>query len=147
MTDLEPEQGWAYYRQRMKIDESYRDLKSLLGLERVMNKRQERMEQVLALVLLAYAVALLVGERLRDALFGEPEGPSQAPAATQRDPKAHPRGKQTQRGRRSKWKRYSGAFVLLKGYWPIPTAMRTAAVQQALATFAALVLPSVPTHV
>ena len=34
------------------MDESYRDLKSLLGLERVMNRRQERMEQVLALVLL-----------------------------------------------------------------------------------------------
>lgn len=140
MTDLEPEQGLAYYRQRMKIDESFRDLKSLLGMKRVMNKRQERMEKVLALVLLAYAVALLVGERLRDALFGTPEA---------RPKRAAKRGdKASQRQRLSeKWRRYSGVFVLLKDYWPIPTKQRKQAVQQALRAFAALVLPSVLTHV
>jgi len=138
MTDLEPEQGWAYYWQRMKIEESFRDLKSLLGMARVMNKRQERMEKVLALVLLAYAVALLVGERIRDTLFGGPEAPGPANASTKRKNK---------RRRRSKWRRYSGAFVLLKGYWPISAAVRAAAVKQALTAFAALVLPTVPTHV
>ncbi|AEN74729.1 hypothetical protein Rhom172_2849 (plasmid) [Rhodothermus marinus SG0.5JP17-172] len=34
-----------------------------------MNKRQELMEKVLALVLLAYVIALWAGGRPRDALF------------------------------------------------------------------------------
>ena len=92
----------------------------------------------MALVLLAYAVALLVGKRLRDALFGGPEGPIQADASTNREKKGP---------RRGKWRRYSGAFVLLKGYWSIAAEVREAAVKQALTTFAALVLPAVPTHV
>ena len=96
------------------------------------------MEKVLAWVLLAYAVALLVGERLRDALFGGPEAPGPADASTRRE---------NRRRRRSKWRRYSGAFALLKGYWPISAAVRAAAVKQALTAFAALVLPPVPTLV
>ena len=76
MTDLEPEQNLAYDRQRMKMEERFRDLKSLLGMARVMDKRQERMEKALALVLLASAVALRVGERLRDALFGGRKRPA-----------------------------------------------------------------------
>lgn len=141
MTDLEPEQGLAYYRQRMKIDESYRDLKSLLGMERVMNQSQERMEKVLALVFLAFAVALLVGERLRDALFGGPEATPKRASTKSRKKKIQAKGPA------GKWQRYSGVFVLLKGYWPISAKMRQRAIKQALSAFAALVLPPVPTHV
>ncbi len=122
ITDLAPEQGLAYYKQRMKIEESYRDLKSLLGMERVMNKRQEYMEKVLALVMLAYAIALMVGEKVRDAMFGNAK-------------------------RSSKWRRYSGAFILLKDYWSIPTRLYKEASKQALSAFANLVLPHVLTHV
>ncbi len=136
MTDLEPEVGLAYYRQRMKIDESYRDLKSLLGMERVMNKRQEYMEKVLALILLAYAIALLIGERLRDALFGGIEDPSQN-GNPEKPASARP----------SKWRRYSGAFIFLKDYWSLPARTYVAAAKQALTTFAAIVFPGVPTHV
>jgi len=138
MTDLEPEQGLAYYRQRMKIEESYRDLKSLLGIERVMNKRQDRMEKILALILLAYAIALLVGEQLRDALFGGAEDSLQESPTAKGNLKA---------SRRGKWRRYSGVFVLLKGYWPISRATWASASKQALAAFVSLVLPAVPTHV
>lgn len=70
MTDLEPTVGLAVYFSRMKIEESFRDLKALLGMGKVMNKRQERMEKVLALLLLVYAVGFLVGEVLRDYLYG-----------------------------------------------------------------------------
>jgi hypothetical protein len=38
MTDLEPQQGWDLCQQRMKIDESFRDLKGLLGLHRIINR-------------------------------------------------------------------------------------------------------------
>ena len=40
MTNLEPKQGLAIYLQRMKIEESFRDMKNLLGLEKLMNKRR-----------------------------------------------------------------------------------------------------------
>jgi len=54
----------------MKLDESFRDLKNLLGLEKLMNKKREPWEKMLALVLLAYGVGLLVGEALRAAWSG-----------------------------------------------------------------------------
>jgi hypothetical protein len=71
MTNLEAKQGQRIYFARMKIDESFRDLKSLLGMTKLMNKRQAIMEKMLALLLLVYAIGLLVGERLRDHLYGE----------------------------------------------------------------------------
>ena len=72
MTDLQAEQGLAIYRQRMKIEESFRDMKSLLGMDRLMNKRRDHMQKMVALVLIAYAIGLWLGEALRDALF--PDG-------------------------------------------------------------------------
>jgi len=87
MTDLQAEQGLAIYRQRMKIDESFRDLKSLLGMDRLMNKRRDHMQKMVALVLIAYAIGLWLGEALREVLF-----PNGSP----------------------KRKLYSGLFVLLK---------------------------------
>jgi len=88
MTDLAPEQALKLYQQRMKIEESFRDLKSLLGIHKAMNKSQRNMVQVMALAMMAYAIGLLVGEALRDRLYG---GPS-----------SH-----------RKWKLYSGLFILL----------------------------------
>ena len=41
ITDLDPKEALSIYRKRMAIEESFRDLKSLLGLERLMNKTQE----------------------------------------------------------------------------------------------------------
>jgi hypothetical protein len=73
----------------MKIEESFKDLKSLLHLEKVMNKKREKMERVVALVLLAYALGLLIGEALRDRVYGGKKArallgavhPSEAPGA------------------------------------------------------------------
>jgi len=71
MTDLEPEQGVGIYLKRMKIEESFRDCKDLLGIDRVMNKQQAQMEQMVALALLAYVVGLFIGEALRDVSWGQ----------------------------------------------------------------------------
>jgi len=88
-TSLAPAEGLRVYRQRMKIEESFKDLKSLLHLEKVMNKKREKMERVVALVLLAYALGLLIGEALRDRVYGGKKArallgavhPSEAPGA------------------------------------------------------------------
>ena len=87
MTNLDARQGLTIYSQRMKIEESFRDLKSLLGMKKLMNKRRDHMEKMVALLLIAYAIGLWLGETLRLALF--PEGTR-------------------------KYKIYSGLFVLLK---------------------------------
>lgn len=39
-----------------------------------MNKKREQMEKVVALVLLAYAIGLLVGEAMRDGMYGSGGG-------------------------------------------------------------------------
>lgn len=62
-------------------------MKNLLGLEKLMNKRRDHMEKMVALLLITYAIGLWLGETLRSKLF--PEGT-----------RLH--------------KLYSGLFVLLK---------------------------------
>jgi len=92
----------------MKIDESFKDLKSLLNLKKVMNKGREQMEKVVALVLLAYAIGLLVGEALRDRMYGEGRGGRGGNSS-------HSHSHSGARGKRGKkWKLYSGLFILLK---------------------------------
>ncbi len=106
MTDLEPEEGLQIYLKRMKIEESFRDCKTLLGLDRIMSKQQSHMEQMIALTLLAYVVGLFLGEALRDVTYGNvlPQEISFqsllafSPASTTSP----------------KWKQFSGLFVLLK---------------------------------
>jgi hypothetical protein len=49
MTSLEPERSLEIYQARMKIEETFRDCKDLLHLPKVMNKRQENLEKMIAL--------------------------------------------------------------------------------------------------
>jgi hypothetical protein len=42
-SNLEPEKALEIYRSRMKMEPSFRDLKGLLGLEKVMSKKLERL--------------------------------------------------------------------------------------------------------
>lgn len=72
MTNLEAKTGLVIYDQRMKIEETFRDLKSLLNLHKLMNKRRMLMEKMVALILIAYAIVLILGEAMRAQLF--PEG-------------------------------------------------------------------------
>ena len=112
MTNLDAKQGLAIYFQRMKIEESFRDMKNLLGLEKLMNKRRDHMEKMVALLLIAYAIALWMGEMLRSAVF--PEGTR-------------------------KHKLYSGLFVLLKLKLTLPRQVFLPVSSRALSTFANLV--------
>ena len=85
MTDLDPEEGFWLYLKRMKID-NFRDLKNLLGLERQMNKRWERSKGAACCALLVYAIGLLVGESLRDYLYGEQITPGERVPEKERIP-------------------------------------------------------------
>lgn len=129
ITDLEPEDALHIYRQRMKIEQCIRDLKSLLGIGREMNQRQEHMEKTLAMVVLAYTIGMLTGEMLRDLLYGDglPEDPMDAfHTSTEK------KGK--------KWSLYSGLFILLKKKVQITSAMWQQVVNAAYALFYAIVL-------
>ncbi len=85
ISKLPPEEALKIYDNRMKIDESFRDLKSLLNVDKIMNKKRENMEKMIALVFFAYCIAFLIGEYIRDLMY---EG--------------------------KKWRNYSGLFILLK---------------------------------
>ncbi len=134
MTDLEPRRALKIYLARMKIEESFRDLKSLLNLTQVMNHRQTLMEKMVALVLLAFSIGLWVGEALRDEMYG--------PAP---DPSDHqPTKKKTSKHKRQphigkKWKLYSGLFVLLKQKIALPADRLRAVLHAARDSFLWLV--------
>jgi hypothetical protein len=87
MTNLPAEQGLSFYEQRMKIEETFKDLKSLLGMDRLMCQKRHWMEQMVCLALIAFTIGLVLGETLCSQIFPE-----------------------TSRKR----KLYSGLFVLLK---------------------------------
>lgn len=141
MSNLDPEAAWAIYAARMKIEETFRDLKNLLALDKLMNKTQQHMEQMVALVLIAYTIGLLLGEALRDELFGPPEDESGQPGTGQllaSSPKVR---------KRRKWQLYSGLFILLKQKVTLSAKTWRRLLHQVLDAFALLILPTVRTHV
>ncbi|WP_353513544.1 transposase [Thermus sp. LT1-2-5] len=75
MGNLPVEELLGVYRERMKIEESFRDLKSYLGMGNLMNKRRENAEKTLWLLAFAYALGLLLGETLRGRWQRERGGP------------------------------------------------------------------------
>ncbi|HLA81470.1 MAG TPA: IS4/IS5 family transposase, partial [Thermoleophilia bacterium] len=70
ITNLACEAGLRTYGARMKIQETFKDIKSLLGLGKVMNKDRENMEKTVAMLLIAYTIGVLVGEEMRDQAYG-----------------------------------------------------------------------------
>lgn len=141
MTDLKPEHALDIYYQRMKIEESFRDLKSLLHLDKLMNKKSEQMEKVVALVLLAYSLGMLIGEGVRDAVFGERRRGQPSDASGEPIP-GQPHLRQT-----PKWKRYSGLFILLKQKLELSLRRRRKIFRSVLPGFTALTQHPVRTHV
>ncbi len=141
MTNLEAKQAQQMYFARMKVEESFRDLKGLLGMTRLMNKQQQNMERMLALLLLVYAIGLLVGEGLRDHLYGERIQEQDEVVEKERVP-GSPFLKQGK-----KWKRYSGLFILLKQKWSLSANAWQNLLAAALSSFLTMVRHPVPTHV
>ena len=66
---LKPSELLRVYGVRGKIDESFRDMKNLLNLDKIMNKKQVNMEKMVALVALAYTIGFLIGEQIRDRVY------------------------------------------------------------------------------
>ena len=141
MTDLKAEIGLDIYFQRMKIDESFRDLKNLLHLDKLMNKKPEPMEKMIALVMLAYSIGLLTGEGIRDAVYAERIQDPTHVLPTERIPGRA----QLRQGK--KWKLYSGLFILLKQKLDISRKRRRKIYRQVLPVFTGLVQHPVRTHV
>jgi hypothetical protein len=141
MTNLEALRGLQIYFARMKIEETYRDLKSLLGLTKLMNKQQVYMEKMVSLLLLIFTIGLLVGEELRDLLYGEPIPEDEQVEDYDRIPGAP----SLKKGK--KWKRYSGLFVLLKQKWTLSDEQKALVLKAAMATFLNLVHPHVRSFV
>jgi hypothetical protein len=141
MTNLEAKEGQRIYFARMKIDESFRYLKSLLGMSKLMNKQQQIMEKMLALLLLVYAIGLLIGEGLRDHLYGELIQEQEVVPEKERIPGSPflKKGK--------KWKRYSGLFILLKQKWSLSARHWHEIFTAALTSFLTMVQHPVPSHV
>lgn len=141
MTNLRAQRGLALYQERMKIEESFRDLKSLLHLDSVMNKTQGNMEQMVALVMLAFAIGLLIGESARDHLYAEPIHEGESVPEDERIPN-HPNLRKSR-----KWKLFSGLFLLLKRKLPLSVSQLKHLVKNTLQYFIALVYPPVRTFV
>lgn len=135
MTSLPALDGLAIYLQRMKIELSFRDLKSLLGMHKLMNQQERWMQQTLALFLLAFVIGLVTGEYLRDVFFG-----AGAPTATSADPPMPS-------SRKLKWSQYSGLFVLLKITRHISPQDARDVLSASRAFFSAILFPDVRTLV
>jgi hypothetical protein len=135
MSNLSPDRALSIYAARMKIEESFRDLKSLLHLDKLMNKSQQHMEQMAALVMLAFSIGMVAGETLRDALYGTSETAQATPA----DP-VTPIETPQSRVRR-KWQLYSGLFLVLKHKITLPARQLRRLQAQAASDFACLVQP------
>ena len=102
MSNLEPEEALALYFKRMKIEFSFRDLKSLLNMDKVMNKSQVHLEKMLAMLLISYAISVLLGEAIRDVQYARV------------DPHDIDLFVPPEIDKRSKWHSFSGPFLFLK---------------------------------
>jgi hypothetical protein len=93
------------------------------------------MEQMAALVMLAFTIGFLTGEALRDELYGAPTTAQTDPDLPQTTPDTPHR-----QGRR-KWQLYSGLFILLKRKIALADERVQELHDQVVAAFAQLVQP------
>ena len=135
MTNLEPEAALALYEQRMKIEICFRDLKSLLHIDKVMNKSHQYLDKMLAMVMLAYAICLLVGEAIRDVQYAQVD-PREVSILTV------PTCEKT-----SRWHLFSGPFLLLKQRYRLNGNILRQIAKVALLIFTQLVFANVRTLV
>jgi hypothetical protein len=133
ITNLKAEEGLRIYFGRMKIEQSFKDLKDLLGMTKLMNQKQEYMEKMIALLLLIFPIGLLLGEELRDLLYGEQI------ATEDQVPKKELIPGTLDRKKGKKWKRYSGLFILLRQKWVLSIEQQNVICQAVLLSFTSLV--------
>ena len=90
-------------------------MKSLLNLDKIMNKKQANMEKMVALVALAYIIGFLVGEQIRDRMYSNSK----------------------------KWEQFAGLFILLKRKIRLSREALLQALESALMLFRTIVLANV----
>ena len=120
------------------IEESFRDLKSLLRIEKIMNKKQVNLEKMIAMVMISYTIGCLVGESMRDAIYG-PE--------TTASPAEDGGDSATEKPKREKRSLYSGLFILLKQKIGLAMEVLEALVHGVQRAFVCMVLGDVRTLV
>jgi hypothetical protein len=135
MTNMDPEAALTIYDQRMKIEICFRDLKSLLHIDKVMNKSQVYLNKMLALVMLTYAICVIVGEAIRDVQFAQ-VNPADLNLLS------IPSVEQS-----SRWYLFSGPFLLLKHRYRLDHHVLRRIVSLALVIFTHLVFANVRTLV
>jgi hypothetical protein len=128
MTNLEPEVGLDLYFMRMKIEICFRDLKSLLHLDKIMNKSQTFLEKMIAMVMLAYAISLVIGEAIRDIQYAQIE-PQEFNLLQV------PEGEKS-----SRWFLFSGPFLLIKQRYRLPPETINLIVKLSISAFSSLIL-------
>jgi hypothetical protein len=131
MTNMDPEAGLALYDKRMKIEICFRDLKSLLHIDKVMNKSQDYLNKMLAMVMLAYAISLIVGEAIRDVQYAQVT-PDDLNLLTVPDV-----------DKRSRWYLFSGPFLLIKQRYSLDRHSLKRIISAALLIFAHLIFANV----
>lgn len=102
ITNLDPEIALSMYLHRMKIEKSFRELKDIFQLDTIMNKSRDYLDQMIALMLITFAISLLIGEAVRDVRYA-------GVCPDQIDLKNLPEVPQN-----SRWHTFSGLFVLLR---------------------------------
>jgi hypothetical protein len=135
MTNMEPEAGLALYEKRMKIEICFRDLKSLLHIDKIMNKSQLYLDKMLAMVMLAYAICVIVGEAIRDVQYAQvvPDDLNLLTVPEIDKP--------------SRWYLFSGPFLLLKQRYRLDKQVLRQVVAVALLLFSHLIYANVRTLV
>jgi hypothetical protein len=70
--DYDQSQSRGWFEHLFATDEDRREFprpENLLGMEKLMSKRRDHMEKMVALLLIAYTIALWLGETLRETIF------------------------------------------------------------------------------
>jgi len=118
ISNIAPEEAMKIYGLRMKIEESFRDMKDLLNIDKIMNYKRDNMEKMISMVLLSYSIGLLIGEGIREVGYTC-----------------------------KKRKLYSGLFILLKRKVLLSKSVIADIINNAYLLFCDMVLPNARTYV
>ncbi len=127
MTNLEPEDALKLYFKRMKIEICFRDLKSLLNIDKIMNKSQTLLNRLIAMVMLAYSISIVIGEAIRDVQYA---GVSPQDFDLLQVPIVE---------KRSRWYLFSGPFLFIKQRYSLPDATLAQIAEISLLVFTNLI--------
>jgi len=139
ISTLEPKTALQIFENRMKIEMTFRHCKDLLHLPKLMNKRQDYLEKMIALTLIAFVIALLFGEAQRDVTYGKFDPQHIQKCLLGEVPE--------QLSRHRKWRLYSGPFVFLIQKSKLPDQVLDTIAHAVLALLPLLVYGNVPTFV